>query len=321
MAQPGQGEQHRGEGAVATRVEALEHHPEVQQRQAERDRERELPRQRGRDVPAVDREAPVEEERQRRHREHGGRREAGARHAPERVGADGQGHHAEDRDQLERHAVRQPDQGERHDGPGQREVAAPALRPERRRRPERHDARHGGDERRGAVQAGVQQHDEQRRQHHVELVRGEAGIPGPGPPGDLPVRQQVVTQEGRTPHVGAHVAAGGGGVAQQQVRLQVPHHEPDAGGDDDHVDDRLERAPLLLDPGDGEVVVGQLGPCHVPRLGQGVGGTRLGVVGRGVEVGGGARHGQSVTIRITVTMLNAMWAKMAGARRPVRWVT
>ena len=39
-------------------------------------------------------------------------------------------------------------------------------------------------------------------------VHREAGVPIGGPAGEPPVREDVVTQVGRAPHVGAHVAAG-----------------------------------------------------------------------------------------------------------------
>ena len=48
----------------------------------------------------------------------------------------------------------------------------------------------------------------QRRDHHVELVGGEAGVPVGRPAGEAEVGQQVVAQVGRAPDVGAHVAAG-----------------------------------------------------------------------------------------------------------------
>jgi hypothetical protein len=320
VAEPGEGEQQRSQGAVATRLQPLEHDPQVEQGEAQRDREGELARQRRRDVPAVDREAPVEQEGQRRHREHRGRREPQAGQAPEQVGADREGRDTQHRDELEGHAVGQADQRERHDRPGQRQVATPALGPERRGRAEGEDAGDRGDERGRAVHAKVQQHDQQRRHHHVELVRGEAGIPVPGPPDDLPLGEQRVPQVGGPPHVGTHVAAGGRRVPQQQVGLQVPQDEPDAHQHDGHVDDGVEAAAQVLDPGRVEVLLGQLRPRLVPgrrrHLDRAGGAVRV-----GVEVGGVVRHGQLVTRNTTVTRLNAMWATMAGPRRPVRWVT
>ena len=123
--------------------------------------------------------------------------------------------------------------------------------------------------------------------------------------------------------MGAHVAAGGRRVAQQQVGLQVPQHEADADGHDGQVDHPVDDPALLLDPGVVEVRLGQLGPVdvvgrhhhvvgvgvalgHVGRGGVGFGGVGLGepvdvlfgvdaVRGVdalvGVEVGGLARHG------------------------------
>ena len=59
-----------------------------------------------------------------------------------------------------------------------------------------------------AEQPDVERHDQQRRDHHVELVGGEAGVPVGRPAGDAPLGQQVVAEVGRAPHVGAHVATG-----------------------------------------------------------------------------------------------------------------
>ena len=66
-------------------------------------------------------------------------------------------------------------------------------------------------------QDGVEGDDRQRRHDHVEAVHGHAGVPVHAPPAELEVRQQVVAQERRPPHVGAHVAAGRRDVVEDQV--------------------------------------------------------------------------------------------------------
>ncbi len=62
MTQPGEGEEHRGQGAVLARAETADDHAEVDQGERKADRERELAGQGGGDVAAVDREVAVEQE-------------------------------------------------------------------------------------------------------------------------------------------------------------------------------------------------------------------------------------------------------------------
>ncbi len=87
------------------------------------------------------------------------------------------------------------------------------------------------------MEPGVQRHDQQRREHHVELVRGEAVVPVGCPAGQLAVRQDVVAEERRTPHVGAHVAARRRRVQQEVAEAELAEDEAGDGEHDGHVDD------------------------------------------------------------------------------------
>ena len=100
-----------------------------------------------------------------------------------------------------------------------------------------------GDELEGhAVRDDVaQQRDQQRRQHHVELVRREAGIPIGSPAGQPSLRQQVVAQVRRSPHVRTHVATSGGGVRQDVARSELHEREHHARHDDAQRDVALDR--------------------------------------------------------------------------------
>ena len=106
----------------------------------------------------------------------------------------------------------------------------------------------------------VEGHDGERRDHHVEAVERQAAVPVHGPAGQLEVRQQVVAEVRRRPHVGAHVATGRRRVVEHEVaarreRVQVDdHHHDDRRGDEDrrgheHADDAFVR-PRSAPPGD-----------------------------------------------------------------------
>ena len=89
---------------------------------------------------------------------------------------------------------------------------------------------------------------QQCRDREVELAGREPREPVRRPPGDPPVRQEVVLQVGREPDVRPHVAAVGGRVPQQQRRVELPEHDH-AARDDDH-----DAEPA---PGQAEVTIGR----------------------------------------------------------------
>ena len=90
--------------------------------------------------------------------------------------------------------------------------------------------------------------DRQRREHHVEAVRGHAGVPVHRPAVQPPVGQQVVAQVRGAPHVGAEVATGRRGVVEHEVlareRVEVDdvHHDRRGGGERDDGDDEADDA-------------------------------------------------------------------------------
>jgi len=129
-------------------------------------------------------------------------------------------------------------------------------------RREQHQAGDGDElERHPVREQDVECDDRQRRDHHVEAVQGQPAVPVHAPPRELEVRQEVVAQERRRPHVGAHVAARGRGVVEHQVaarrqRVEVDDHHHDdrgrdeGGGGDEHLHHPLV-GPRALPPGDG----------------------------------------------------------------------
>ncbi len=70
-------------------------------------------------------------------------------------------------------------------------------------------------------QEEVEEDDHQRRERKVELPGRKAREPVRGPAGDPPRRQEMVPEVGGEPDVGAHVAAVGGRVAEQQARVEL----------------------------------------------------------------------------------------------------
>ena len=129
VAQAGQRQQDRGPAPVAAGLQALHDHAHVDDAEAEGHGEGELAGQGRGDVAAVDREAPVEEERQRGDGQDRRGREPEVGEPPERVGGHRQRDQAADRHQLERHAVGQADEQQRGDGPHDGQVAGPRLGP------------------------------------------------------------------------------------------------------------------------------------------------------------------------------------------------
>ena len=140
-------------------------------------------------------------------------------------------------------------------------------------------------------QERVEGDDGQRRDDHVEAVHRHPGVPVHAPPGELEVGQQVVAEERRPPHVGAHVAAGGRRVVEDQVGARVQrvevddvhhHHGRDEQGQagDDDPDDTLGR-PGCLGPAHraaDDAAPGPRRPRRRPWLGRlVVPGARLGV--------------------------------------------
>ena len=81
--------------------------------------------------------------------------------------------------------------------------------------------------------------DADDRARKVEREGGEAVVPIGRPTGDPQVWQQAGLDVGGQPHVGAHVAAGGGGVLEQLRRLELFKSEDHARGDHHEGDDRF----------------------------------------------------------------------------------
>ncbi len=249
MAQARQGQQHRRQRAVLAGAKPAHDHAEVEERQGQADGERELTRERGGDVAAVDREVAVEQE---EHRCHGEQRRAGEGQVgqpAEGVGAERERDHAQDRHELERRPVRELDAAHRHhDRRGDERPPLPAGRADAR--PHDEAGRHQRDDHRPTAEdPHVERDDQQRRDHHVELVGGEAGVPIRRPPGDPTGRQQVVAEEGGTPDVRPHVAARGHGTRQDVGRVEVREHVQRARDDHQPVDraSREALASLTLD--------------------------------------------------------------------------
>ena len=95
-------------------------------------------------------------------------------------------------------------------------------------------------------QQQVEADDHERGDDHVELVHREAGVPVGGPPGQAPVRQDVVAQIRGSPHVRPHVAAGRRGVAEDQARVELGERVPRAQRNDADRDEALDQVPRVL---------------------------------------------------------------------------
>jgi len=118
----------------------------------------------------------------------------------------------EDRGRGQHRRAREPQPGQLAEGPG-------------RRRHEHDPADHDQLEGHRIRQDDVQGEDRQERHHHVEVEGGGPGVPVGRPAAEPPVGQEVVPQVGARPDVGAHVAAGGGGVAEDELGVQLGEGE------------------------------------------------------------------------------------------------
>ena len=181
---------------------------------------------------------------------------------------------------------------------------------------------------------GGQPHDEQRRDHHVEDVGREPGVPVRGPPGD---RRSAAggRQEARAPDVRAHVATGGGRVAQQQPRVQRQEHQKAARRA--RSASETQSAPVRLVCVSLDVLVvehpssaprrqqcrsSDVGVAPGPVVGRVGGGTLVEGFGRGDLVGQG-RLAVRPPLRVRSSMDTTSWhghrSTMASARRrPLR---
>ena len=228
VAQPGEGQHRCGSGPTPAGLEAPDHEADVDEAGRHGQREGELAGHGRHQVAAHDVERPVEHERQGGH---GGQRRAGegqTGQAPRQPSGHRHDHQATDRHPLQRHAV--VDRNHQHGGRTQQgQPGDPAGGPVAQQacRNQADGRQHDHQERRG--QADVHGHDQQHRDHHVEVVGGEPGVPVGRPPGEAEPGQQLVADEGRSPDVGAQVAAGRGGPGEEQaVRVDDPQDEQDA---------------------------------------------------------------------------------------------
>ena len=221
VAQRGQGQQRRGPGPVLAGLEPSRQHAQEQHGEGERDGERELAGQRGRDVAAVDGERPVEQVGGAAHGQQGGSRERQAAQAPEGPQRHGQADHAADHDELEGDPVgdQEADQGDGQPGQDHVELVGgepvvPVRRPagqptmgeqvvaEERRAP--HVATHV------AARRGVVGQDVARAQLHED--EGHAGR-------HHQQRDPALDGHGEEPIDGPrHPPAGRGGVAVRRTR-------------------------------------------------------------------------------------------------------
>ena len=160
--------------------------------------------------------------------------------------------------------------------------------------------------------------------HHVEPVDGQACVPVHAPAVELEVGEQVVAEEGRGPHVGAHVTARGRGVVEQQVprgreRVEVDdrHHDDDGHHQhrrrEQHLGDPFV-GPRPVPPGDraSEDAVDEPPPAR--RLRRRLRRGRLvDLVDLG-SLGGDRAHSTTAS----PAALNPTWAAMGIPSRPVR---
>ena len=253
VAQPRRREQAGGQGAVPAGAQAPDGHAEVEDGERQADREGELARHRRRHVPAddvavaVELRLPVEQEQQGGHRAQRRDRERQVAQPAEGVGGEGQADEPADRDELEGDVVRDRDDQHEPDEPDDEQHASPSV--EAARAPARRRDRGGDHGRRDGQQArdpDVERHDQQGRDHHVELVRGEAVVPVRCPARQAQLGQQVVQEVVGAPHVGAHVATGRRRVAQHQLGVHGGHDERRAPDDHDERDERLQRVHRVV---------------------------------------------------------------------------
>ena len=116
------GDEYGGQRPMSPGAQTGGHDAEEQQGERKAQGERELTGQRGQEVSPVDREARLEQERQRCRGQTGGPWGTQTGEAAEGPGADGQEQAAEDRDQFERHRVGREDIEEDGDQSREREV-------------------------------------------------------------------------------------------------------------------------------------------------------------------------------------------------------
>ncbi len=102
------------------------------------------------------------------------------------------------------------------------------------------------------------------------------------------MREQVVTQVGRSPDVGTHVAAGRDRVLEDQLRMQLEEREEHGGHDTEHRGDLPEEMPEGVGVTRGPVV--GRADLELEIVDRGVG-DLLFFVGAGLEqVGHGGHH-------------------------------
>ena len=314
MGQRGEGQEDAGDHPAAAGGEPPGHHPHVEHGRQQAEGVGELPRHGGHQVAAVDVEGLVEDEQHgagRGQRRPGEGQSTEPGHEPDRGR---EGHKTGDGDQLEGDAVGNGD--DQHHGRSGRRPSRQASPPDQfpesaggaGRQAAHPEPGHGhrgqaSDDRDRQAHPGLDHYHQQRRDHHVEGEGREARVPVLGPAGEPQIPQQHVPQIGRGPHMGAQVAAGGGGVEEPSPGSQVADHEQ---GDPDHYHAGGDPAdPVLGRVGTGDRT-GRLRRPHAcpadPVLG------RVGV-------------GHCASSDTTVTALKAAWDQRAGPSRPVRHVS
>ena len=119
-------------------------------------------------------------------------------------------------------------QRKHHHGAGAPQARYPASGPatDQDHRSGRRDE--GNQYRQWSDEADVDGNDGQHGDHHVEVVGGEPGVPVGGPAAEPEPGQQLVAEEGRPPHVGTQIAAGRGGLGEQDS-VGVDHPEDEQG--------------------------------------------------------------------------------------------
>ena len=249
VGQPGERNEHRCPSSVLARPCTADDEPEGNERKAERDRCCELTRQCRRDVAPIDVERAVERERQTRERKHRWSRKAQSTEMAQRPCGNREHDDATHGDELERDVVGQSDQqwGDDHDRDHQ---------PPRQLQLADRPAVDGGAEnrqddrnRQDRVEPDIENDDQQRWNHHVEMKRREARVPVGGPARETQSWQQFITQERGTPHVRAHVPTSGRRVREDEVGVQLPEDEQRAPDDHERGHHALDQVrPLGLGP-------------------------------------------------------------------------
>ena len=181
--QPGEGQHDRCGATTPARLKAPDHEADVDEACSHGQSEGELACHGRHQVAAHDVERPVEHEWQGGHRCQGRARERQAGEAPRQPSGHRHDHQAADRHPLQRHAVvdRYHQHGERSQ---QDQAGDPAGGPVAEQAC--CDEADGGDRdhEQRRCQADVDGHDQQHRDHHVEVVGGEPRVPVGCPPGE-----------------------------------------------------------------------------------------------------------------------------------------